>query len=117
MRADVFPHLVMPVGPFVPAFRAPVIEVVSYAAALEHLGHSVSGAGDLPWAAASGEVDVAGRKLLEEPGIILVGHVVDGIIEVEVVVVHSVHGIAQIVNARERVAALYTVGMLEEGVG
>ena len=25
MRADVLPHLVMPVGPFVAAFRAPVV--------------------------------------------------------------------------------------------
>jgi hypothetical protein len=28
VRADVFPHLVMPVGPFVSALRGPVIEMM-----------------------------------------------------------------------------------------
>ena len=32
VRADVFPHLVMPVGPFVPALRAPVVQMMSDAA-------------------------------------------------------------------------------------
>ena len=32
--ADVFPHLVMPVGPFVPALRAPVVQMMSNAAAV-----------------------------------------------------------------------------------
>ncbi len=62
-------------------------------------------------------MDVATLILIEKPGIILVGDVVDRVIEVEVVVVHSVHGIAQVVDAGERVAALHAVGMLEEGVG
>ena len=55
--------------------------------------------------------------LVEKPGITLVGDIVDRIIEVEVVVVHSVHRVAHIVDARERVAALHVVGMLEESVG
>ena len=54
---------------------------------------------------------------MEIPGVTLVSHIVDRIIEVEVVVVHSVHGIAQIVHARQRVAAFHVVGMLEERVG
>src|SRR6266498_5712494 len=54
---------------------------------------------------------------MEKPGITLVRHVVDRVIEVEVVVVHSVHRVPQIVDARERVAALHVVGMLEERVG
>src|SRR5688500_8634513 len=41
VRADVFPHLVMPVGPFVAAFRAPVVEMMSDPAAREHGGHLV----------------------------------------------------------------------------
>ena len=57
------------------------------------------------------------RVLVEKPGIVLVGHIVDRIIEVEVVVVHPVHRVAHVVNAGERVAALHVVGMLEEGVG
>jgi hypothetical protein len=36
MLADVFPHLVMPVGPFVAAFRAPVVQMMSYPPAREH---------------------------------------------------------------------------------
>ena len=32
MRPDVFPHLVMPVGPFVTALWAPVVQVMSNAA-------------------------------------------------------------------------------------
>ena len=32
VRADVLPHLVMPVRPFVPALRAPVVEMMSNAA-------------------------------------------------------------------------------------
>ncbi len=55
--------------------------------------------------------------LVEKPGIVLVGHIVDRIIEVEVVVVHPVHRVAHVVNAGQRVAALHVVGMLEEGVG
>src|SRR5213596_3900331 len=41
VRADVLPHLVMPVGPFVPALRAPVVQMMSNAAIPEDLGHSV----------------------------------------------------------------------------
>ena len=33
VRADVFPHLVMPVGPFVSAFWAPVVQMISNHAA------------------------------------------------------------------------------------
>src|SRR5206468_11291455 len=84
--------------------------------AREHGGKLVGRAAVFPWAATGREVDVATPVLVEKPGIVLVGHIVDRIIEVEVVVVHSVHGIAQIVNAGERVAALHVVGMLEEGV-
>ena len=32
VRADVFPHLVMPVRPFVPALRAPIVQMMSNAA-------------------------------------------------------------------------------------
>ena len=34
VRADVLPHLVMPVGPFVPALWAPVIQMMSNPAAV-----------------------------------------------------------------------------------
>ena len=107
----------MPVRPFVPALRAPVVQMMRYAAAREHRGHSVGRPAVFPRATAGREVDVATPVLVEKPGVILVGHIVDRVIEVEVVVVHPVHGIAHVVNAGERVAALHVVGMLEEGVG
>ena len=100
-----------------PALRAPVVQMMRYSAALEHLRHSVGRAAVFPWAATGREVDVATPVLVEKPGIVLVGHIVDRIIEVEVVVVHPVHRVAHVVNAGERVAALHMVGMLEKGVG
>src|SRR2546421_8929447 len=114
MLADVFPHLMMPVRPFVAALGAPVVQVMGYATAGEDLGHFIGGAGDFPRAATGREVDVAGSELFANPGIMLVGHVIDWVIEIEVVVVHPVHGIAHIVDARKRVATLHVIGMLEE---
>src|SRR5947207_15734202 len=91
--------------------------MMRYAAALEYLGHSVSRPGHFPRTTAGREVDVAALVLVEKPGVVLVGHIVDRIIEVEVVVVHPVHRVAHVVNAGERVTALHVVGMFEEGVG
>src|SRR5882757_18642 len=117
VRADVLPHLVMPVGPFVPALRAPVVQMMSNASIPQNLGHSIGRAAVLPRTAAGHEPDVATRVLLEKPGVTLVGDIVDRIIEVEVVVVHSVHRVAHVVDAREGVTALHVVGMFEESVG
>jgi hypothetical protein len=41
-------------------------------------------------------------RLTDKPGVVLVGHVVDRVIEIEVVVVHPVHRIAAITVCRER---------------
>jgi len=117
VRADVFPHLVMPVGPFVPALRAPVVQMMRDAAISENFRHSVGRPAVLPRTTAGHESDVATGVMMEEPGVTLVGHIVDRVIEVEVVVIHSVHGVPHVVDARERVAALHVVGMLEERVG
>src|SRR5689334_13632043 len=46
--ADVFPHLVMPVWPFMPALRAPVIQMMRNAAIPEDRRHSVGRAAVLP---------------------------------------------------------------------
>ena len=115
--ADVLPHLVMPIGPLVPAFRTPVVQMMGNPAAGEHPRHFVGRAAVFPRATAGGQVDVAAPVLLEEPGIILVCHVVDRVIEVKIVVVHPVHGIAQVVHSGEPVAALHVIGVFEEGVG
>jgi len=42
---------------------------------------------------------------VEKPGVMLAGHVVDRVIEVEVVVVHPVHGIAHIVRVNGQAQA------------
>jgi hypothetical protein len=117
VRAYVLPHLVMPVGPFVPALWAPVVQMMSDAAVLENLRHSVGRPAVLPWTAAGHESDVASRVLMEKPWVILVSHIVDRVIEVKIVVVHPVHRVPHVVDARERVTALHVVGMLEESVG
>src|SRR5207244_7482708 len=99
VRADVFPHLVMPIVPFMSALWAPVIQMMGNAAILEDLRHSVGRAAVLPRPTAGREVDVATRVLMEIPRIALVRHGVDRAIEVEVVVVHPVHRIPHIVDA------------------
>lgn len=73
--------------------------MMRYAAALEYFGHSVGRSAVFPGTTAGHEVDVAALVLMEKPGVVLVGHVVDRIIEIEVVVVHPVHGIAHVVDA------------------
>ena len=107
----------MPVGPFVPALRAPIVQVMTNAAVSQDLGHSVARPAVLPRTAAGHEPDVATRVLMEIPRITLVGHVVDWVIEIEVVVVHSVHRVPHVVYARQRVAAFHMIGMFEESVG
>jgi hypothetical protein len=106
----------MPVGPFVPALRAPVVQMVSNAAIPEDLGHSVGRPAVLPRTTTGHEVDVATRVLMEKPWITLVRHIIHRVIEIEVVVIHPVHRVAHVVDARERVAAFHVVGMFEESV-
>src|SRR3954452_24142698 len=114
--ADVFPHLVMPVGPFVSALWAPVVQMMSNATAVQHLGHSIGGSAVLPGTAAGYQSDVATRVLLEVPRITLVSHVVHRVVEIKIVIVHPVHGVSHVINARECVAALHVVGMFEQSV-
>src|SRR5215831_21057976 len=72
----VFPHLVMPVGPFVTALWAPVVKMMSDAAVPEDLGHAVGRAAVLPRAAAGNEPDVATRVVMKIPCVTQVRHVV-----------------------------------------
>src|SRR4030095_9527292 len=103
--------------PVCPAFRAPGDKMMTKAAIPEYLRHSIGRAAVLPRAAASHEPDVASRVLVEKPRVTHVSHIVDRVIEIEVIVVHPVHRIPQVVDAGERVAALHVIGMLEESVG
>src|SRR5262245_37993776 len=115
--AHVFPHLVMPVGPFVPALWTPVVQMMSDAAVPEDLRQSVGRPAVLPRTTAGREPDVATRVLMEKPGVTHVSHIIDRVIEIEIVVVHTVHRIPQVVNAGECVTALHVIGMLEKSVG
>ena len=82
----------------------------------KHLGHSVGRPAVLPRTTAGYQSDVATRVLMEIPRVTLVSHIVHRVIEIEVVIVHPVHGIPHVVDARKRVTALHVVGMLEESV-
>src|SRR5947209_16215766 len=86
------------------------------AAVPEDLGHPVSRGAVLPRTGAGHEVDVATPILLEEPRVVLVSHIIDRVIEIEVVVVDAVHGIAHVVDTGKRIATLHVVGMFEESV-
>jgi hypothetical protein len=101
----------------VAALGAPVIEGMADAFAGEDFGESVGGAASFPRACAGGEVNVAGADLVVEPGIAHVGEIIDGIVEIEIVVVHAIHEIADVVDAGHSETALDYVGMLEERVG
>src|SRR4051812_37435436 len=102
----------MPVGPFVTAFWAPVVQMMSNAAIPENLRHSVGGSAVLPRTTPGYQSNVAARVLMEIPWVSLVSHIVDRVIEVKIVIVHPIHGVSHIVDARERVTTLHAVGML-----
>ena len=99
------------------ALVAPIIDGVTDILAVEDLGQAIGGAALFPLAGAGDEVDIAGGKLFVKPGIGKVGEVVDGIVEVKIVVVHAVHKRAEVVDARHGETAFKDVGMAEEGVG
>src|SRR5208337_881442 len=114
---DVFAHLVLPERPVVAAFGTPVVHGVTNPFAGQHFGQAIGGGAIFPGTGAGDEVDVAGVVLLEIPAIGEVGEVIDGIVEVEIVVVHPVHEIPEIVDTGHGKATLKDVRMLEERVG
>src|SRR5208337_2033911 len=114
---DVFAHLVLPERPVVAAFGTPVVHGVTNPFAGQHFGQAIGGGAIFPGTGAGDEVDVAGVVLLEIPAIGEIGEVIDGIVEVEIVVVHPIHEISQIVDTGHGKATLENVGMLEQGVG
>ena len=107
----------LPEGPVVAAFWAPVVHGMTNAFAGEDFGEAIGGAAIFPRAGAGDEVDVAGIVLLVIPAIGKIGKVIDGIVEIEIVVVHAVHEIPEIVDAGQGKTTLKYIGMLEEGVG
>src|SRR2546425_10227369 len=106
----------LPVWPIVAALGAPVVEMVRDAPGPEDVGEPVGRAAVLVWPAPRREVDVALMEVGEEVGVAQVGHVVDGVVEVEVVVVVPVHEPAEVVHAGEGQASPDEVGVLQQGV-
>src|SRR5882757_2531992 len=70
-----------------------------------------------PRAGARRDVNVTSSDLLVEPGVAGVREVIDGIVEIKIVVVHAVHEVPQVVDPGHGEAAFDDVGVLEETVG
>src|SRR5271165_1853889 len=114
---DVFTHLAFPERPVVAAFGAPIVHGVADSFAGKHFGEAIRGSAVFPGTGAGDEVDVAGIVLLVIPAVGEIGKVIDGIVEVKIVVVHAVHEISQVVDTGHGETAFEDVGMLEESVG
>src|SRR6266849_6407951 len=113
---DVFAHLVFPVGPVVATLGAPVVQRMADAFAGKNFGEAVGRPAVFPLARTSGDVNVARGDLFVEPGIAHVGEVIDGVVEIKIVVVHAVHEISHVIHARHGEAPLNDIGVLEERV-
>ena len=107
----------LPVRPVVSAKGSPIVEMMANPAAREDARQPVCLAAVLERAGSGGDVNVARRQMAEQPRIRDVGHVVDRVVEVEVVVVGAVHEAFHVVDAGKRVAAFDHVRVLEQGVG
>src|SRR5260370_22016016 len=113
---DVFAHLMLPVRPVVATLRAPVVQRVTDTFAGENFGEAIGRPAVLPRTRGGAKVNITTCDLVIEPGIAGVRKVVNGVVEIKIVVVHPVHEIPQVVDAGHREAALDDVGVLEEGV-
>src|SRR6476646_3395982 len=72
--------------------------------------------GIFPLTSPGGKMDITGRKLLVQPGIGEIRNVVHRIVEIKIVVEHSVHKILQIVHAGQCEAAFDDGGMLDKRI-
>lgn len=99
------------------ALEAPVVDGVADAFAGEDFGEAIGGAAVLPLTGAGDEMDVATGKLAVKPGIGKIGEIVDGIVEIKILVVEAVHEIAQIIDTGHGEAAFENIGMTEKRVG
>jgi hypothetical protein len=110
-------HLMLPIGPVVPALGTPVVQGMSDSLAGEDLGQPIGGAAVLPLTCAGADVDVARGELAQDPGIAQVREIIHRIVEIKIIVVHPIHEVPHVVYAGHREAALDHVGMLEQRVG
>src|SRR5229473_8021337 len=108
---NIFAHLVLPVGPVVAAHGAPIVERMAKVLVGEDAGEMIGGTGVLPLAGARRQVNITGPELVVNPRIGKILDVVDGIVEIKIVVVHAVHKIAKVVDAGHGETALDDVGM------
>src|SRR5204863_9683894 len=113
---DVLAHLVFPIRPVVAALRTPVVERVADPLAGENFREAVGGPAVLPGTRTGADVNVATGDLLIEPGIAGVREVIDGTVEIKIVVVHAVDEVPHIGDPGHLEASLDDVGMLEEAV-
>ena len=113
---DVFAHFGFPEGPVVAALGAPIVDGVANAFAIEDFGEVIGGAAVFPRAGAGDEMNVAGCKLTINPGVRKIGDVVDGIVEIKIVVEHAAHEISHVVYAGHGEAALENTGMFKERI-
>src|SRR6266404_1457034 len=110
---DVFAHLVFPVRPVVATLGAPVVQRMANSLAGKNFREAVSRPAVFPLSRTGGDVNVARGDLFVEPGIAHIGEVVDGVVEIKVVVVHAVHEIFHVVDAGHGKASLNDIGVLE----
>src|SRR6266567_1643588 len=113
---NILAHLVLPIRPVVAALRTPVVQRVADSFAGKNFGEAVRGRAVFPRTGAGGNVNVATGNLLIEPEITRVGKVIDGIVEIKIVVVHAIHEVPQVVDPGHRETTLDHVGMLKETV-
>src|ERR1700724_2727367 len=105
-------HLPLPVWPIVSTVGAPVVKIVGDTPSPQDLREPEGGTAVLERAAPRGEMDVALTKVREVVGVAQVGDVVDGVVEIEVVVVVPVHEPAEVVDAGEGQAPPHEIGVL-----
>src|SRR5207253_5819145 len=82
----------------------------------EHFRQAVGGPAVLPWTRAGADVKVATENLMIEPQIAGIREIIDGNVEIKIVVVHALHEIPQVVNTGHREAALDDVRVLKQAV-
>src|SRR5215211_6144188 len=88
---QILPDHLLPIRPVVPSFRSPVVDRVADALAGEDTREGIARTAVLEGPGAGDQPDFAARQLVEIPAVVQVGHVVDRVLKVEVVVVQPVH--------------------------
>src|SRR5262249_50583789 len=113
---DVLGHLVFPVWPVMATHRSPVVKRMANSLAGENFRETVTRATVLPRTGAGANVNVTRGNLLIKPGITHVGEVIDRVVKIKIVIVHSVHKISYVINAGHGKTPLDDIGVFEQRV-